>query len=355
MRHGASFDDQGSLEQRDGASEHQQHHQLKAENGASEGRAPADHQHVAVSLGVGIHHDQSVHDDELQEAAELETLAASSASSSSHLADLLPLRESDGRGGAAIGATRQPGRRTQENACRSGAAADAAAAGLGTEFRWADLARHRVLSRVVPMYMTLCAYNMSYAEVMPLYAIALVGDGGLELTSAQIGVIFAINAVMSIVVNYFFSFATDRMRLLTLWRTCSVAYAATVPLVGCSSLLLKWTSNSTNAVMALLVAISAVRVTSTGFMFSLCMLFVANAAPKEFLGRVTGMSHASGSVARSLAPMIAAPLFAWSLSGHDGHVFPFDHNLLFVLCGAAAMGGYYLSTRLSEEDVTVVR
>jgi MFS family permease len=220
------------------------------------------------------------------------------------------------------------------------------------EFGWGELLLHPVLSRVVPMYMTLCAYNISYAEVMPLYAIAFVKDGGLELSSPQIGIIFAANAVMSVAVNYFFSYATDRVRHLRLYRGCCLLYACTIPLVGASSLLSRWSDRSALVVVGVLVLISAVRVTVSGFQFSLCMLFVANAAPKHHLGRVTGMSHASGSVARCLAPIVAAPLFAWSISNGDAHVFPFDHNLLFFMCSAAAMAGYFLSTRLTENDVT---
>ncbi len=218
-------------------------------------------------------------------------------------------------------------------------------------FGWKEMLSHHVLSRVTFMYMSLCAYNISYGEVMPLYAIAYRKDGGLELTSAKIGIIFAANAVMSIVVNFFFAFATERVKVLRLYRICAVVYTCTIPFVGALSYVSRWSGHDATLIVCLLILLSAVRVTTSGFQFALCMLCVANAAPNHHLGEVTGMSHAIGSVARSIAPVLATPLFAWSIANGDRHVFPLDHNLLFCLFSMLSMVGYWLSTRLTEEEV----
>ena len=218
-------------------------------------------------------------------------------------------------------------------------------------FTWTQLRSHPVLSKIIPMYMALCAYNISFAEVMPLYAIAFLKDGGLELSSSNVGIIFAANALMSLGANVAFGYIAEKVRYLRLWRISCVVYAITIPLMGTASIVSNLSHHNVALILGLLCLLSAFRVTTSGFQFSLCMMFVANGAPPRHLGRVTGMSHACGSISRSLAPVIAAPLFAWSISGGDHHIFPANHYFLFILCSLASLCAYWLSTRLSEEDV----
>ena len=201
------------------------------------------------------------------------------------------------------------------------------------------------------MYMALCAYNISFAEIMPLYAIAFLKDGGLQLSSSDVGIIFAANAVMSLGANLAFGYIAERVKYLRLWRISCFVYACTIPLMGTASLVSTWSEHDVTLVLGLLIFLSLFRVTTSGFQFSLCMMFVANGAPPRHLGRVTGMSHACGSVSRSVAPVLAAPLFAWSISNGDQHMFPANHYFLFVLCSCASLFAYWLSTRLEEEDV----
>lgn len=216
------------------------------------------------------------------------------------------------------------------------------------DFSWSRMFAHPILQRCVPMYMTLCAFAIIYNEVLPLYAIALVSHGGLEMTSTDIGVISSINAAISVGCNLIFPYATARVSTLVLWRWCCVVFAVSMFLYGITTHLnALFHSKAVN--MGWISLISCFRCLSSTWMFSLSMMFVANAAPPVHLGRVTGMAHACGSLMRSLWPLTAAPMFAWSISAPRW--FPLNHYFVFILSSAMAVLGYYLSLPLREDDV----
>lgn len=215
------------------------------------------------------------------------------------------------------------------------------------EFTWGDLFRHPVLRRCVPMYMALCAYNIIYTEVLPLYGIALQQDGGLEITTTEIGIVFTANAAISVVMNLIFPHVTKRYETLFLWKICNVVFAATVMLNGVATSLNRFESKAVT--IGWLVFLAVFRCTASTWCFSLCMMFVANAAPPEYLGKITGINHACGSLMRSLWPLLAAPMFAWSISAP--HWFPFNHYLVFVISTLLAVFAYYISLPLREDEV----
>lgn len=213
---------------------------------------------------------------------------------------------------------------------------------------WSQLFAHPTLGICVPMYMTYCAYNIVFTEVMPLYGIAYSRDGGLELTARDVGIFFSINAGVSVMMNLLFPLATAKIPLLTLWRIAAAVFSVSVMCYGLATLL-----NSVHSValtLAYLGFVSFFRCAASTWSSSLSLMFVTNAAPPEHLGRVTGMAHSCGSAMRALFPTLAAPLFAWSVSAP--HPFPFNHFFTFLLCALLALVGYGLSTRLSEDQVT---
>eukprot|EP00455_Lapot_gusevi_P040510 TRINITY_DN4588_c0_g1_i3.p1 TRINITY_DN4588_c0_g1~~TRINITY_DN4588_c0_g1_i3.p1 ORF type:complete len:281 (+),score=34.67 TRINITY_DN4588_c0_g1_i3:26-844(+) len=216
-----------------------------------------------------------------------------------------------------------------------------------SEFSWGHLLRHPILRRCIPMYMALCAYNIVYSEILPLYGIALQKDEGLQISTTDIGFVFTANAAISVVMNLLFPHVTKRCTTLFLWRACNLMFAATVMLNGVTTSLNSYHSRSLT--MGWLIFLAFFRCTASTWCFSLSMMFVANAAPPEHLGKVTGMSHSFGSLMRSLWPLVAAPMFAWSISSH--HWFPFNHYLVFAVSALLALYAYYLSLSLTEDDV----
>eukprot|EP00658_Telonema_sp_P-2_P063560 TRINITY_DN52315_c0_g1_i1.p1 TRINITY_DN52315_c0_g1~~TRINITY_DN52315_c0_g1_i1.p1 ORF type:complete len:237 (-),score=23.12 TRINITY_DN52315_c0_g1_i1:164-874(-) len=197
---------------------------------------------------------------------------------------------------------------------------------------------------VMPVYMIVCSYNVCTNEVFPLYAIAYRIDGGLEFTSSLVGVCFMINAFVSFFANMQFSRIAARVPLLTLFRVLVVC-------AGISLFLLSFLTylNNTTWELIMFIPLSVVRSTCSTWAFSICMMLVANVSPKKHLGAFMSMSHACGAIARCISPIVASPLFAWSISG--SHIFPFNHHLVFLVLLLECLLSFYLSTKVSESQV----
>ena len=71
-----------------------------------------------------------------------------------------------------------------------------------------------------------------------------------------------------------------------------------------------------------------------------------NAVAAEERGELSGFSSMMGGIGQTLAPLLTAPLFAWSLT--NGLTFPLNVWLTFIIYAACAAGNGYLGTRLPE-------
>lgn len=215
-------------------------------------------------------------------------------------------------------------------------------------FGLVDLFNHSVLRLVIPMYGVLAAFNIVFNETFPLFSVAYTIHEGLGMTSEQVGVVFMMNAVVSFFANMYFAPMTKQYPLLYLWRVSMVVQA--IVMFGYGSLSVIAQHASFGVMMAVIAVLSIARTSSSTIAFSLCMMFTANAAPRDQLGTVTGLSHACGCIMRSIGPIVGAPIFAWSIAHR--HMFPFNHYLIFTLCSLLAVVGYLLSLRVAEEQVT---
>ena len=254
----------------------------------------------------------------------------------------------------------------------------------------ADIASHPLLRPSIGIYVLHCGYNIAYNEVFPLFAIARREDGGLGLGSGLIGAAGMVNAAVSVAANALFPAVAARVQLVTLWGGCHVAIAVAMAVVGFVSYLpsaplgeptagytfstpTEMTmgvppSVSTSAFFAAFVPLCLLRTSAVTWAFGANMMVTANAAPKRHLGTVTTAAMAGASVARSIAPMVAAPLFAWSISGRNAgssevHAVAsavntfvgVGHFTVFGLCAAAALFCALLALRLRNEAISVRR
>ena len=67
---------------------------------------------------------------------------------------------------------------------------------------------------------------------------------------------------------------------------------------------------------------------------------------QEERGELSGFSSMMGGIGQTLAPLLTAPLFAWSLT--NGLGWPLNVWLTFIIYAACAAGNGYLGTRLPE-------
>lgn len=311
---------------------------------------------------------------------------------------LSPERAASIEGGTCVQVSKEGGRGSeggpQELSLLAQVTAANAALNAQSEVSFRDVWSHPALRVLTPMYASLTSFNIWFMEVLPLYCIAARADGGLGLGAPEVSALLAMVAVANFVGNLLFPKVLARApSSVALWRWSCLASAAAIaatPLVGAFAPTPHSSSDDLNhedgggeadegggeggssspfLALCLLFAVpTIVRVFTTIWCFSMNTIFFTNVAPKRHLGAVTAMSYASGAGARALAPMIAAPIFAWSvapsspsaladqgaISGASGgggggpHVYVY---VSFVLCGALAVLCMALSMRLDEAVV----
>lgn len=254
---------------------------------------------------------------------------------------------------------------------------------------------HPLLKYTIPMGMLIAAVNITYNEVWPLYAIAYRASGGLGMTSTHIGIAGMMNAVIAVFVNGIFDKLCKRFKHMTLWAVCNFGIAIAMVLLGCFHYL-----PTTTVCLIAFVPFCLIRTPCSSILFGLSMMFNANASPKKHIGMVTSIAQSGQALARSITPMLAAPLFAWSVSGALGdggattqlvevmteanlvsnssslfsttaegafaaaaeaessgevHMFPFNHFFVFLLATCIALSTVYMGKQLPNSVITVRR
>lgn len=179
------------------------------------------------------------------------------------------------------------------------------------------------------LYMFLSASDIILWETLPLWAVATRKNGGLSFTSAEIGSYILMNAIPVIGVNAALPFIRQRFSDdARMWRVCATLFGIGIALVPVGALF----STDTGA-FAYLVANSMFRSASASVCFSLSFLLIARSTPSpEYLGVMSGIGQSSACMTRFVVPLIASPLFAWSISPtRFVQWFPFNHCFVFLL------------------------
>ena len=253
---------------------------------------------------------------------------------------------------------------------------------------------HPLLRYTIPMGMLIACVNVTYNEIWPLYAIADRDKGGMGMTSTHIGIAGMMNAVIALMVNGVFDKLCKRFKHMTLWSVGNLGIAVAMTLLGCFHYL-----PSTTIALMCFVPFCFVRTPCSSVLFGLSMMFNANASPKKHIGMVNSIAQSGQALARSITPMLAAPLFAWSVTGgfgggHGGgggsaeettsaaaagsegdsplptlldliketvvkssevHMFPFNHFLVFICCSVIALLTFALGRKIPNAVITVRR
>lgn len=190
---------------------------------------------------------------------------------------------------------------------------------------------------MLSQYMVLCATDMAARECFPLWAVATADAGGLGMTISQVSYILLLNSLPCFVGNYFFRIFerryTNKMGLFRLGMF--VGGTAVLLLPFNSYVHWKW-------VMYTLVYIcTATRQVFVSWCYSLNTMLTARSAPPGHVGSIMGINQSCNAIVRSIIPFLAAPIFAWSISGD--HIFPFNHVLIFFVSAAVFYSGWWRS------------
>lgn len=187
--------------------------------------------------------------------------------------------------------------------------------------------RHAILS-----YMFTAACDIIFIETFPLLCILAVAKGGLGMEPAAVGGVATLQGAFQLTSTFMFPVLQRRFGSQRVFNACSGICAVVVMLTASLNL---FTDNA--ALMFGMIALhEAFRIASAQIAFSLALMDVATSAPTTHLGAVTGISQSCSALVRTVLPIGATPIFAWSVQ-QPLKSFPLNVYCVFLISGSMAI------------------
>ncbi|EPY27828.1 hypothetical protein STCU_05510 [Strigomonas culicis] len=178
---------------------------------------------------------------------------------------------------------------------------------------------------ILSQYMVLVAADTALKECLPLWVVASTAVGGFGLSQEVVGYILLVNAGPMLMSNLIFhkvcNYFSDRMGLFRL-GACTTGVAAFFLPLGSY-----WRSVALG--LLTVVVMTSIRQLFCSWLYSLNTMLTARCAPPGHVGSLMGINQSCGAAMRGLIPVIASPLFAWSI-GTNGIAF-INHTFVFFL------------------------
>eukprot|EP00744_Colponema_vietnamica_P020668 GILI01029407.1.p1 GENE.GILI01029407.1~~GILI01029407.1.p1 ORF type:complete len:357 (-),score=48.16 GILI01029407.1:112-1182(-) len=179
--------------------------------------------------------------------------------------------------------------------------------------------------------------DIAFFEILPLWAVSGRSFGGLAMPSETVGLVILINGLPGIFANFLFSTMLNKVggptQLLRIATTMWIISAFAEPFA--------YYFEGTTGI-AVLSCFLIVRVIGAAWSFSPNFLLIGRSAPPGHLGSINGIAQSLGCATRTLAPILVAPLYAWSIS--SPHPFPFNYHLAFIVGWAPLLANYSLTS-----------
>jgi MFS family permease len=192
--------------------------------------------------------------------------------------------------------------------------------------------RERNVRLTIMLYMLYAFADISFDEVIALFALRSVENKGLGFSSSIVGMAQAIGGAFMLAFQLGAYRFIDRRfgSLLTFIASAMVAAAAYTATPFATLLLdVRWLAIT---IVTLCVSFKLLSTTSA---FAAINLLISNASPPGQLGIVNGLGASAASLARLIAPVTAGSLFAATTSLDA--FFPFDFHFVFLLIAALAL------------------
>eukprot|EP00796_Vickermania_ingenoplastis_P012208 gene12207-biopygen8941 len=207
---------------------------------------------------------------------------------------------------------------------------------------YAKALKDPVIRSITILYMCISATDMTFGEILPLWAIASTEVGGLGLFSDAVGTLLLLFSIPTFVSNLFFPKIYKAMNnSCRMFRLSAWLFALTIVMLPFASYF------GTSAAFWYVLVVGSAKNSVGSAAFNIVHLQTARAAPPGTVGSVYGISQSMAVVVRCIVPFVVAPLFAWSISGH--HAFPFDHYFVFFLCVLPLFYSIFLTLRARIE------
>lgn len=205
---------------------------------------------------------------------------------------------------------------------------------------YAEAMRIDVLRNITIFYVLLAAADMTYGEILPLWGNASRSVRGMGLTENSVAVLILSYCIPFVVANIYFHNVCGffGFRYVVFWRTSLAAFAACTVVIPLGA-------QMGSVCYYYVMLLGMVRQVGLSWCYSLIHMLTAKAAPPGCVGAAYGISQSMAGATRCVVPFVAAPLFAWSL--RDGHVFPFNYYLVFLLSAVPSVVSVGMSYSLA--------
>jgi MFS family permease len=169
------------------------------------------------------------------------------------------------------------------------------------------------------------AYTIS-DEILPLWSMASIEEGGLGFNTSDIGMMNAISgAGMAIMQLFIFHRIAKKLSLI---KTLRLGLFLSIPLFLSFPFVNLIARRNKIVSFIILIFLYLVRVFSGQCSFSSVMTLINNSADFKHMGAINGLGQSSVAFFRSIAPLFGGLVLAWGFS--NGLPFPLNQYLIFI-------------------------
>jgi MFS family permease len=200
--------------------------------------------------------------------------------------------------------------------------------------RIADVFTNRVALMTTGGYAVLGFGFTFLDELMPVWLMSQVSVGGLNFDPQSTGFFNGLLGVFALVVLA--TLYTPVARRLGMTKTFRIGVFIILPVLACFPLL-NWLVPFGNvALWAGIVGVCFLRAVAGQFAFSSVFALISNSVPPQLLGSANGLGQSLVALTRSVGPVVAGVVYAWSVS--TPRPFPLNYFSAFVLVGLVMAG-----------------
>ncbi|KAL1686403.1 major facilitator superfamily domain-containing protein [Schizophyllum commune] len=197
------------------------------------------------------------------------------------------------------------------------------------------LLRTPAVRRVLIVYAFLCFFEMALASLLPIILYTRVPDGGLGLSSHQIGVVLAAWGAYNVLFQFFASpRLTDRLGAFRMQVITQGAIPLIFVLFPVENALARGAGGFGGWVKVVLVVhLMIMSLIYVGY-GTIHMFIVESSPTSDALGAVNGLAQTTATLIRTFAPWAATSLFSLSLERQLA-----GGNFVYIVLGLVALGG----------------
>ncbi|KAJ9074434.1 hypothetical protein DSO57_1006395 [Entomophthora muscae] len=186
-------------------------------------------------------------------------------------------------------------------------------------------------------YTSLSFVTIIVEELFPFWAATSPEKGGLGFDASRIGSVFAISGLVLVLMQLLvYPFIQRRFGTMFLYRWVFIFY---IPIV----VFMPFTSTFPH-VFVIVTIIYGFRTCCGVTAFTSYNILLPDTCSSRILGKVNGISHSLGSLARAVGPSLCGFLWSWSLSSKLP--FPFNYHFTFNLLALMCLITFFIVTQI---------